>query len=68
LRPVDFRIGEAGLRYFYTRDHSESTRLLEDIDWFLESAPARAPDQATDFTHYQPKPPAGNVEFWLPTS
>jgi hypothetical protein len=31
-----------------------------------EEAPAQKSDQASDFTHFMPKPRAGNVEVWLP--
>ena len=68
LRPVNHRIGQARLRYFDPRDREQSTRLLEDVDWFFEGTPERTPDQAADFTRQQPKPPAGSVELWLPTS
>ena len=68
VRPVSFPIGEAGLRYFFARDRDESWRLFEEIDWFFESMPERAPQRATDFSHYVPRPRPGNVEVWLPTS
>jgi hypothetical protein len=68
LRPVDHRIAQAGLRYFDRRDRELSMRLLEDVDWFFEVTPERAPDQLADFTGQRPKPPAGSVELWLPTS
>ena len=68
VRPVSFPIGEAGLRYFFDRDRDDSQRLLEEIDWFFEGMPERAPHQASDFTHYTPRPRPGNVEVWLPTS
>jgi hypothetical protein len=68
VRPVSFPIGDAGLRYFFARDRDASWRLFEEIDWFFESMPERAPQRAADFTHYAPKPRPGNVEVWLPTS
>ena len=68
LRPVNHRIGQAQLRYFDPRDREQSVRLLEDVDWFFEVTPERAPDRAADFTRQQPKPAAGRVELWLPTS
>jgi hypothetical protein len=68
IRPVDMRIGAAGLRYFFDQDRDPSRRLLEELDWFFQGQSQWAPDQASDFTHYTPKPRRGNVELWLPTS
>ena len=66
--PVDMPIGAAGLRYFFDQDRDPSRRLLEELDWFFQGQSQWAPDQASDFTHYTPKPRRGNVELWLPTS
>jgi hypothetical protein len=30
--------------------------------------PERAPQRASDFTHYTPRPRPGNVEIWLPAA
>jgi hypothetical protein len=68
IRPVDMRIGAAGLRYFFDQDRDPSRRLLEELDWFFQGQSQWALDQASDFTHYTPKPRRGNVELWLPTS
>jgi hypothetical protein len=68
IRPVDFSIGKASVRYFFEDDRSASERLVADFARFLDEAGARAPGQASDFTHFMPKPRPGNVEVWLPAS
>jgi hypothetical protein len=68
IRPVDFSIGKASVRYFFEDDRSASERLVADFGRFMKEAGAPAPGQASDFTHFLPKPRPGNVEIWLPTS
>jgi hypothetical protein len=68
IRPVDFSIGKPSVRYFVARDHAASQRLVEQLARFFEGRTSLAPDQASDFTHYLPKPRPGNVEVWLPAS
>ena len=68
IRPVDFRIGKPSVRYFFEDDRSASERLVDELGGFLEDAASRAPDHASDFTHFVPKPRPGNVEVWLPAS
>ena len=68
IRPVEFLIESAGVRYFFERDHAESQRLLEDLDWFFRGMPHHAPVRASDFTHYTPRPRPGTVEVWLPAA
>jgi hypothetical protein len=68
IRPVDFRIGKASVRYFFEDDRSASERLAADFGRFMQEAGARAPDDASDFTHFMPKPRPGNVEVWLRAS
>jgi hypothetical protein len=67
IRPVDLSISKPSVRYFFARDRAASRRLVEELGRFKE-APSRAPDQASDFTHFIPKPRPGNVEVWLPAS
>lgn len=67
-RQVGFEIGSPDLRYFFEHDQAESERLLEDLSWFFHGSPQRAPDRASDFTRYTPKPRPGNVELWLPSA
>ena len=68
IRPVDFSIGKPSVRYFFARDRAASRQLVEEVSTFFEDAPSQAPDEASDFTHYVPKPRPGNVEVWLPVS
>jgi hypothetical protein len=68
IRPVDFSVSKASVRYFFEDDRSASERLVDEFGRFLEDAGARAPDQASDFTHFTPKPRPGNVEVWLPAT
>jgi hypothetical protein len=68
IRPVDFSIGKASVRYFFEDDRSASEQVVAELGRVLEDAGARAPDQASDFTHFTPKPRPGNVEVWLPAS
>jgi hypothetical protein len=68
IRPVDFSISKPSVRYFFEDDRSASERLVEELGRFFEEETSLAPDHASDFTHYLPKPRPGNVEFWLPTS
>jgi hypothetical protein len=68
IRPVDFSIGKPSVRYFFARDRAASQHLVKEISRFFEETPSQAPDEASDFTHYVPKPRPGNVEVWLPVS
>jgi hypothetical protein len=68
IRSVDFSIGKPSVRYFFGRDRAASWRLVDELGRFFKEAPAQAPDQASDFTHFIPKPRPGNVEVWLPAS
>jgi hypothetical protein len=68
IRPVDFIIGKPSVRYFFDDDRSASERLVDELSRFFEETGSRAPDQASDFTHFEPKPRPGNVEVWLPAS
>ena len=68
IRPVDFSIGKPSVRYFFARDRAASRQLVEEVSRFFEDTPSQAPDEASDFTHYVPKPRPGNVEVWLPVS
>jgi hypothetical protein len=68
IRPVDFSIGKPSVRYFFADDRSASERLIDELGRFFEETASRPPGQASDFTHFEPKPRPGNVEVWLPTS
>ena len=68
IRPVDFSIGKPSVRYFFEDDRSASERLVAEFGRFMDEAGARALKQASDFTHFMPKPRPGNVEIWLPAS
>jgi hypothetical protein len=68
IRPVDFSIGKPSVRYFFARDRAASRQLVEEVSRFFEDTPSQAPDEASDFIHYVPKPRPGNVEVWLPVS
>ena len=68
IRPVDLSIGKPSVRYFFARDRAASRRLVEEVSRFFEETPSQAPDDASDFTHFMPKPRPGNVEVWLPIS
>jgi hypothetical protein len=66
IRPVELKIEQPSVRYFFEDDQPESRRLVEAIGAFFAEAPERAPDQPADFSHFSPKPRQGNVEVWLP--
>ena len=68
IRAVEIPIGSPGVRYFFQRDQAESRRLLDDLGWFFRAMPEQAPEETSDFTHYNPKPAPGNVEIWLPAT
>jgi hypothetical protein len=68
IRTVDFGIGKPSVRYFFARDRAASQRLVEALGRFAEAGTPLAPDHASDFTHFVPKPRPGSVEVWLPAS
>jgi hypothetical protein len=68
IRPVDFSISKPSVRYFFASDRAASEHLVDELGRFLEEASSGAPDHASDFTHFMPKPRPGNVEVWLPDS
>jgi hypothetical protein len=68
IRPVDFSIGKPSVRYFFEDDRSASERLVDELGRFFEEGTSAAPDDASDFTHFVPKPRPGTVEVWLAAS
>jgi sulfocyanin len=68
IRPVNFTISKPSVRYFFEDDRSASEQLVEELSRFFEEGTSLAPDHASDFTHYLPKPRQGTVEVWLPAS
>jgi sulfocyanin len=68
IQPVDFTISKPSVRYFFEGDRSASERLVEELSRSFEEGTSLAPDHASDFTHYLPKPRPGTVEVWLPAS
>jgi hypothetical protein len=77
IRPVDFTISKPSVRYFFEDDRSASERLVDELGRFFEEGElgrffeegtSSAPDHASDFTHFVPKPRPGNIEVWLTAS
>jgi hypothetical protein len=68
IRPVGIRVEKPSVRYFFKDDRTASERLVDELGRFFEEAASGAPDHASDFTHFLPKPRPGNVEVWLPAS
>jgi hypothetical protein len=66
IRSVDFGVGKPSVRYFFARDRAASGRLVEELGRFSTGGASLAPDRASDFTHFVPKPRPGTVEVWLP--
>jgi hypothetical protein len=68
IRLVDFTISKPSVRYFFEDDRGASEGLVKELSRFFEEETSLAPDHASDFTHYLPKPRPGTVEVWLPAS
>jgi hypothetical protein len=66
IRSVDFGIAKPSVRYFFARDRAASQRLVEELGRFAAGGASLAPDRASDFTHFVPKPRPGSLEVWLP--
>jgi hypothetical protein len=66
IRSVNARIERPSVRYFFGSDQPAGRRLVEAMGAFFADAPGQAPDEATDFSHFAPKPRRGNIEVWLP--
>ena len=65
IRLVEFEIDQPSVRYFFPGDRAVS-RGLVDVIGTLD--PHLAPDKASDFSHFSPKPRPGTVEVWLPAA
>jgi hypothetical protein len=65
IRLVEVEIEQPSVRYFFPGDRADSRRLVDVIDTLV---PHQAPDKATDFSHFSPKPRPGTVELWLPAA
>jgi hypothetical protein len=65
IRLVELEIDEPSVRYFFPGDRAVSRSLVDVIGTL---APHLAPDKATDFSHFFPKPRPGTVELWLPAA
>lgn len=63
IRPVDVEVERPSVRYFFAKDRARSERLVDTMSVLL---PNQAPGEATDFSHFSPKPSPGTVEVWLP--
>jgi hypothetical protein len=68
IRAVDVSVDTRSVRYFFTGDRAASQRLVEQLGQFSKKGKSFAPDHASDFTHFVPKPRPGSVEVWLPAS
>jgi hypothetical protein len=68
IRAVEVSVAKRSVRYFFTSDRAASQRLVEQLGRFSEKGRSLAPDHASDFTHFVPKPRPGSVEIWLPAS
>jgi hypothetical protein len=68
IRAVDVSVDKPSVRYFFTRDRAASQRLVEQLARISQGGRSLAPDRASDFTHFVPKPRPGSVEVWLPAS
>jgi hypothetical protein len=60
IRSVHYNIGMPSVRYFFARDRAASQRLVEELGRFSQGT-SLAPDHASDFTHFLPKPRPGAV-------
>lgn len=65
IRLVESEIEQPSVRYFFPADRAVG-RGLVDVIGTLD--PHLAPDKATDFSHFSPKPRPGTVELWLPAA
>jgi hypothetical protein len=65
IRPVQFRIGTGGVRYFFLQDRDAARDLLVVGDAQLRQGGKPLSRGPRDFTHYDPKPASGTIEVWL---
>lgn len=65
IRLVEREVERPSVRYFFPGDRADSGRLVDVIGTL---SPHDAPDKATDFSHFSPKPRPGTVELWLPAA
>jgi hypothetical protein len=68
LRPVDFSIAGPVYGISSRATAPPASAWSRSFVGFFESDTSLAPEHASDFTHYLPRPRPGNVEVWLRTS
>jgi hypothetical protein len=68
IRAVDVIVDKPSVRYFFASDRAASQHLVEQLGRISEGGRSLAPDRASDFTHFVPKPRPGSVEVWVPAS
>jgi hypothetical protein len=67
LRPVDLRINQASVRYFFDGDRARSQALEREVDAFVRQAGLAPRSELLPMRYYEPKPRPGTLEVWLPS-
>jgi hypothetical protein len=67
LRPVDLRINQASVRYFFDGDRTRSQALEREVDTFVREAGLAPRSELLPMRYYEPKPRPGTLEVWLPS-
>jgi hypothetical protein len=67
LRPVDLRINQASVRYFFDGDRTRSQALEREVDTFVRESGLAPRSELLPMRYYEPKPRPGTLEVWLPS-
>lgn len=67
VRPVEFVIGSANIRYFHDDDQAAGRALQRRLGNVIGADNGPAAARLRDFSHLTPKPRPGTFEVWLAT-
>ncbi|GIL39019.1 hypothetical protein [Roseiterribacter gracilis] len=67
VRPVDLRINQASVRYFFDGDRARSETLEREVDAYVRNVGLAPRSDLLPMRYYEPKPRPGTLEVWLPS-
>jgi hypothetical protein len=68
VRPVDLRINQASVRYYFDGDRVRSQALEREVDAFVREAGLAQRSELLPMRYVDPKPRPGTLEVWLPSN
>jgi hypothetical protein len=68
VRPVDLRINQASVRYYFDGDRARSVALEREVDALVRETGVAPKSELLPMRYVEPKPRPGTLEIWLPSA